>query len=353
DFALSNPYYKLFISNYDGTDKNKRETSLRTALMLVLQLQQYIHNIDKIPSTGVLVDFAEVIHEFIKPELWEADGIIDSDHVILKTSWKINLRAKPRRKKKTIRKCYQYDKTSEEDWTEFRKFIGEKMYTENKTKLEQQIDKLRKALHKAREVENQKEKKNRIQLHVIRKRDKFTDNTKGMIKSVLKQKVASVILNNLKQKDSIITDVRRIKKEIEEHFSKWTNTSQPATPIWQDWIVEYNPNDQVDSSWFEIMVSSYQGEWPKPLKKRGKSINRALCKMKGSNKIKESTNRHGIIFIEHLLNNDCSQVTSWMGVQNNTKKIAIEKTPKWFTDVQQTLAEMEHPSEKEETNPFT
>ncbi|CAG8786702.1 25144_t:CDS:1 [Gigaspora margarita] len=59
-------------------------------------------------------------------------------------------------------------------------------YTENKTKLEQQIDKLRKALHKAREVENKKEKRDRIQSHVIRRRDKFTNNTKGMIKSMLK-----------------------------------------------------------------------------------------------------------------------------------------------------------------------
>ncbi|CAG8786703.1 25145_t:CDS:2, partial [Gigaspora margarita] len=68
--------------------------------------------------------------------------------------------------------------------------------------------------------------------------------------------------------------------------------------------------------------------------------------MKGGNKIKESTNRHGIIFIEHLLNNNCSQVTSWIGVQNNTKKIATGKTPKWFTDMQQTLAKMEHPNGK-------
>ncbi|CAG8851072.1 36687_t:CDS:2, partial [Gigaspora margarita] len=98
-------------------------------------------------------------------------------------------------------------------------------YTGKKTRLEQQINELRKVLHKAKEVENQKEKRDRIQLHVIRKRDKFTDNTKGMIKSVLKQKVAPVTLNNLKQKDSIITDVRRIKKEVEENFLKWTDTN--------------------------------------------------------------------------------------------------------------------------------
>ncbi|CAG8806951.1 12952_t:CDS:2, partial [Gigaspora margarita] len=66
--------------------------------------------------------------------------------------------------------------------------------------------------------------------------------------------------------------------------------------------------------------------------------------MKGSNKIKESMNRYGIIFIEHLLNKDCSQVTSWIGVQNNTKKISTGKTLKWFTEVQQTLVEMEHPA---------
>ncbi|CAG8584222.1 265_t:CDS:2 [Gigaspora margarita] len=144
--------------------RNKRKTSLRTALMLAPQLQQYIYNIDKILDTGVLVDLFllhntkvqqarrknmlvimigdfndnitrkknknqtpllgnllknnvlnKVIYKFVKPELWEADGVTDSDHVILNTSWKINLRAKLKRKKKTIRKCYQYDKTSKED----------------------------------------------------------------------------------------------------------------------------------------------------------------------------------------------------------------------------------------------
>ncbi|CAG8827068.1 20993_t:CDS:2, partial [Gigaspora margarita] len=90
-------------------------------------------------------------------------------------------------------------------------------YTKNKTKLEQQINELRKALHKAKKVENQKEKRDQIQSHVIRRRDKFTDNTKGMIKSVLKHKVAP------------------------------TNTNQPAIPIWQDWTAEYNPSDQVNS----------------------------------------------------------------------------------------------------------
>ncbi|CAG8705016.1 32676_t:CDS:2 [Gigaspora margarita] len=48
------------IYNFDHKDKNSPEfygeTSLGTALKLVSQLQQYIHNIDKIPSTGVLVD---------------------------------------------------------------------------------------------------------------------------------------------------------------------------------------------------------------------------------------------------------------------------------------------------------
>ncbi|CAG8831603.1 46165_t:CDS:2, partial [Gigaspora margarita] len=66
----------------------------------------------------------------------------------------------------------------------------------------------------------------------------------------------------------------------------------------------------------------------------------------GSNKIKESTNRYGIMFIKHLLNKDCSQVMSWIEVQNNTKKIATGKTPKWFTEVQQMLAEMEYPIAK-------
>ncbi|CAG8795956.1 39062_t:CDS:2 [Gigaspora margarita] len=68
-----------------------------------------------------------------------------------------------------------------------------------------------------------------------------------------------------------------------------------------------------------ILVLSCQGIWPKPIKKRIKSINRILYRIKGGNKIKER-------------------------VQNNTKKVATGKTPKWFNEMQQMLAEMEYPA---------
>ncbi|CAG8807272.1 23266_t:CDS:2, partial [Gigaspora margarita] len=181
---------------------------------------------------------AEVIYEFTKPELWEADKITDRIE---------NRRNNERMKIKQSLACMELDNKTINGIYRFCKKLPiplsyeectmqinkELKYVKQETEyeipiLEQQIDELRKALHKAREVENQKEKKERIQSHVIRRRKKFTDNTKRMIKSVLKCKVVSVILNNLKQKDLIITDVRRIKKEVEEHFSKWTNMNQPA-----------------------------------------------------------------------------------------------------------------------------
>ncbi|CAG8824983.1 30165_t:CDS:2, partial [Gigaspora margarita] len=191
---------------------------------------------------------AEIIHEFIKPELWEAEEVTDSNHVIMKTTTtlhnalkKVNSICRFCKKPPTplfykecimqINKELAYVKCE----TKYENPIVSAMswYTKNKTKLEQQIDALRKALHKAKEVENQKEKREQIQSHIIRRKEKFTDNTKGIIKSVLKSKVALVMLNNLKQKDAIITDARRIKKEVEEHFSKWTNMNTSATPIWQ------------------------------------------------------------------------------------------------------------------------
>ncbi|CAG8798494.1 27000_t:CDS:2, partial [Gigaspora margarita] len=147
---------------------------------------------------------AKVINEFTKSKLWEADGITNSDYIILKTNekiveeWKIeeimnvqelnkawhvwNSIIKQAAKKhiKEARICskeyYAFTmkattlynalkKVNELEYvkreTEYKILIVSAMswHTENKTKLEQQIDELRKALHKAREVENQKEKR--------------------------------------------------------------------------------------------------------------------------------------------------------------------------------------------------
>ncbi|CAG8649796.1 10565_t:CDS:2 [Gigaspora margarita] len=66
----------------------------------------------------------------------------------------------------------------------------------------------KKALHKTKEAETKKRRK-------IKSKD-----TKGMIKSIIKQRSVPVILNNIKQEDDLITNKRRIKKEIEEHFTK-------------------------------------------------------------------------------------------------------------------------------------
>ncbi|CAG8802113.1 31992_t:CDS:2, partial [Gigaspora margarita] len=290
------------------------------ALMLAPQLQQYIHNTNKIPGTGVLVDLflphntkvriistyipsidkellqntqekvlvwvqqakrkniAEIIHEFIKPKLWEADGVTDIERLISEQSHKEKRRQLERMENRRNNECTRIKqslahvelnnkmsskKAHKRTYTDSKKLpiplsyeectmqINKELvhvkreteyetpivsaiswHTENKTKLDQQIDELRKALHKARE--------------------KFTDNTKGMIKSVLKCKVAPVTLNNLKQKDAIITDIRKIKKE--------TDTNLPAIPIWQDWIAEYNSSDQINSSWFKTMIKEISQE---------------------------------------------------------------------------------------------
>ncbi|CAG8791391.1 44212_t:CDS:2, partial [Gigaspora margarita] len=280
DRVLCNPES---IYNFNHRDKNsskfcknKRETSLGTALMLAPQLQQYIHNIDKIPGMGVLVDLflpcntkvriistyipsndkelsqniqekvlewvqqarrknmlvimmgdfndnitrkksknqtpllgnllknnvlsslnffaitdmtwrrnqsasqiddiwisAEVIHEFIKPELWETNGAAKK-HI------------------KEVRICSK----------EYYAFTMKVTILYNALKKVNGIYKFCKKLPIPLLYEECTMQINKE----LEKRDKFTDNTKGMIKSVLKRKVAPI------------------------------DTNQPATPIWQDWI---------------------------------------------------------------------------------------------------------------------
>ncbi|CAG8623248.1 10538_t:CDS:2 [Gigaspora margarita] len=181
---------------------------------------------------------AEVIHEFTKPELWETDGITDSDHIILKTSWRINLRAKPRRKKKTTRKYYQYDKTLEEDWTEFRKFINEKLV--EGWKIEEITNECIMQINKELEyIKRETEHK----ILIVSAMFWHTVNNTKLEQQINEHRKA---LNKARKKNSIITDMKKIKKEVEKYFSKWTDTNPPATPIWQDWIAEYNPSEQID-----------------------------------------------------------------------------------------------------------
>jgi len=55
--AYTNPHYKIFVSNFQPTSLQNRETSMGTALLVHNSLQPYIHDINIYPGTAIYVDF--------------------------------------------------------------------------------------------------------------------------------------------------------------------------------------------------------------------------------------------------------------------------------------------------------
>ncbi|CAG8722242.1 33873_t:CDS:2 [Gigaspora margarita] len=54
--SLTNPLYKLYIVNCNAETAIQRENSMETAIVLHLNLQPYIHNIDKVPGMAIMID---------------------------------------------------------------------------------------------------------------------------------------------------------------------------------------------------------------------------------------------------------------------------------------------------------
>ncbi|RIB04802.1 hypothetical protein C2G38_2221367 [Gigaspora rosea] len=105
----------------------------------------------------------------------------------------------------------------------------------------------------------------------------------------------------------------------------------------------------------KLQLIREQSEWPVPATKKGMSINTVIWKMKEASKIKQSMNKHDIIYVEQLLNNDQTDTTTWRGKKNNTKKITMGRIPRWFTQITERLAEDENLTKKKEAkkNRFT
>src|SRR5260364_384152 len=55
--AYTNPHYKIFVSNFQPTSPQNRETSMGTALLIHNSLQPYIHDINMYPGTAIYIDF--------------------------------------------------------------------------------------------------------------------------------------------------------------------------------------------------------------------------------------------------------------------------------------------------------
>jgi exonuclease III len=56
EYALTNPLYRIFMSNFKPTEVRTREASMGTALAIRMDLCPHIHNIEREPGTAIMVD---------------------------------------------------------------------------------------------------------------------------------------------------------------------------------------------------------------------------------------------------------------------------------------------------------
>src|SRR5260363_79774 len=83
----------------------------------------------------------------------------------------------------------------------------------------------------------------------------------------------------------------------------------------------------------EIRLVNEQKIWPQPLREKGISINYIIKKMKKRNNIKTSMNKHGVKYIEQLLDGECKEFVIWKRLAHNLGKISKGREPRWFEEV--------------------
>ena len=70
--------------------------------------------------------------------------------------------------------------------------------------------------------------------------------------------------------------------------------------------------------------------------------------------IKTSMNKHGLRYIEQLLDGECKNFITWKSLAHNLGKIRKGRMQSWFEEACKTITEIENPSMKLIVpNPFT
>src|SRR6185436_2462001 len=99
-----------------------------------------------------------------------------------------------------------------------------------------------KMIYQARKIENNMAHKQKIQSNITKRHNNFSTNTSKMIDSILQRHTDSVVLNNITHPSKIITEAKAIKKEIKEHFEKWTKSNHTNNNYWAEWREQYQPH---------------------------------------------------------------------------------------------------------------
>ncbi|CAG8563988.1 30114_t:CDS:2, partial [Gigaspora margarita] len=207
-----------------------------------------------------------------------------SDHSVLCITWKHQLNISILRRKRLKRKIYRYEQMDEDSWQKFKDEIEEKLRHENldlATDLHRALKKINKtisALNKGRfpfsttyiitEMNNIIEEVNNLantniknipnqELNANNKKrySNFTSNTTVMIDSILKRYRDPVKLNNIAKSDHIINSPNEIKKEIKDHFEKWTKKIKLNMEFWKEWQPQYEQIKVIDETWYKDISS--------------------------------------------------------------------------------------------------
>src|ERR1043165_5818387 len=80
----------------------------------------------------------------------------------------------------------------------------------------------RKTLYHTRESENKQALSQHITQQVEKRYNNFTSNTTTMINSILNRHIDTVLFDNIKLPNSVITKLQEIRQHIKDHFTNWT-----------------------------------------------------------------------------------------------------------------------------------
>jgi ribonuclease HI len=122
----------------------------------------------------------------------------------------------------------------------------------------QQANEEWKSLYHARNIENIKEIRQQINNNISKRCDKLQSNPKSMINSILNRHKDPVKFNNIKSDNDIITDPKKIKLHIQQHFDQWTGLKQTNQQIYEsEWQQEYVPKLSINPDWYNSALSEF------------------------------------------------------------------------------------------------
>ncbi|CAG8571391.1 44163_t:CDS:10 [Gigaspora margarita] len=114
-------------------------------------------------------------------------------------------------------------------------------------------------------------------------------------------------------------------------------------------LTKYNLNNIDNDKWqefsAEIVKRIEKQIGPKPQRTEGTSINGIIEGLKNASKIKTSLNKHGLDYVEQMMNIDLTRLVEWKAIQHNLRKLIRGKTLGWIITVQNEIRGLCNPAD--------